>query len=224
MPEEVTKRIYFVRHGETKKNRQFYHQGPDEPLTDRGREQVRELIEWLREQKIDTLISSNYLRARETAEMIAEDLQLPFSIEPSVREFGRPATIYERHHFSLPSLRYFLDLYLHRMDLLWDKEGAENLIHIRERVRDARLMLEAQEGKRIAVISHRIFMTMFTETVCYDRPLSIFRFITGLLGRKRIPNTGTLHFVCEPATEEKKCTWILEETVFPPYNNNRTKT
>lgn len=212
------KQIFLIRHGETLKNRQSYHQGPDEPLSERGREQVADLIEYLRDKNIDTLICSNYARAKETAGLIGESLNLNYTIEPSVREFGRPATLYDRHHFSFASFRFFLDLYRNRLNILWDKDGAENLAHIRERVRDARIMLEKQEGKRIAVVSHRMFMTMFTETVCYDRPLSLFKFFWAMLGRKRVPNTTTLHFACQPPLNNNTCSWILEETVLPPYN------
>lgn len=210
------KHIYFIRHGETLKNRGRRHQGPEEPLTPRGRMQVRDAIEILAARDIDSLISSNYLRARQTADMIADELGLTYSIEPSVREFGRPLSLYGRHHYSLASLHYIFDLYRNRMNLLWDRDGAENLVHIRERVRDARTMLEEMPGDRIAVVSHRIFMTMFTETVCYDKPLSLAKFVRGMLGRDRIPNTGVLHFTCE-APRDHTCTWTLEETIFPRY-------
>lgn len=217
------KQVFFIRHGETKMNQGHRHQGPDEPLTERGREQVRALVEFLKEQNIDTLVSSNYARARETADIVARELDLTYSIEPSVREFGRPLTLYGRHHYSPASFRYILDLYLNRLNLLWDKDGAENLAHVRERVRDARAMIEGQRGERIAVISHRIFMTMFTETVCYDKPLSLFKFLQGLFGRKRIPNCGILHFACEQSSRERVCTWYLERTLLPPYNRDTKK-
>lgn len=212
------KKVYFVRHGETKMNHKLRHQGPDEPLTERGREQVRELVKFLREQNIDTLVASNYARARETADMVAAELGMTYTIEPSVREFGRPLSLYGRHHLSPASFRYIFDLYRNRFNLLWDKEGAENLAHVRERVRDARRMIEEIPGERIAIISHRIFMTMFTETVCFDKPLSLFKFIQGLIGRKRIPNCGVLEFVCQPDSGKALCSWHLERTLVPPYN------
>ena len=213
------KHIFLIRHGETAKNHGYRHQGPDEPLTERGREQVHELVKFLREQNIDTLISSNYKRAIETAAILSAELNLTSTVESSVREFGRPLTLYGRHHLSPASLRYFIDLYRNRLNILWDKEGAENLAHVRERVRDARLMVESLPGKRIAIVSHRIFMTMFIETVCYDKPLSLLKFIVGLFGRKRIPNATVLHLTCEPhKPKENKCSWFLEETLLPPYN------
>lgn len=216
--ETGVKHIYLIRHGETLKNRQRYHQGPDEPLTARGREQVRTLIEFLRKQKIDALVSSDYVRARETADMVGEALGLTYAIEPSVRELARPRSLYGRSHLSTASFRYFFDLYRHRLDLLWDREGAENVAHVRERVRDARLMLEETPGTHVAVITHRIFMTMFAETVCYDRPLSLFRFVWAVLGRRRIPNTAIMHLSSDNLANRDQCRWLLEEIWLPPYN------
>ncbi|MCB9818613.1 histidine phosphatase family protein [Candidatus Nomurabacteria bacterium] len=223
---EVKKRkeVFFIRHGQTKMNLRRIHQGPEEPLTPAGREGVRQVVAFLQDKEIDTLISSNYLRARQTADMIAEVIDTTYSIEPSVREIGRPLSVYGRHHFSLISFRYFINLYRNRLNLLWNEAGAENLAHVRERVRDARLMVESLPGQRIAVVSHGIFMGMFAETVCYNQPLSLLKFLKGLIGHRQIPNTGILHFTCEPSTEEeKKCTWFLEETLFPPYNEESTK-
>lgn len=212
------KHVYFIRHGETKMNHKLRHQGPDEPLTERGREQVRELIKFLREQNIDTLVSSNYARALETADMVAKELGITYTIEPSVREFGRPLSLYGRHHFSPASFRYIFALYRNRFNLLWDKEGAENLAHVRDRVREARTIIEEIPGQRIAVISHRIFMTMFTETVCFDKPLSLFKFLEGLFGRRRIPNCAVLEFACQADSGKALCSWNLERTLLPPYN------
>lgn len=208
------KHIYFIRHGETLKNTGRIHQGPEEPLTERGREQVRTVCVLLQDLGIDTLISSNYVRATETADMIKEALGLPYTLLPSVREFGRPLALYGRHHYSFSSMRYMVDLYRERMNLMWDSEGAENLAHIRDRINEARRTIEKLPGERIAIVSHRIFMSMFTETVCYDRPLSLFKFFKSMIGRKRIPNTGVLHFTCMPA-EEGQYTWVLRETLFP---------
>lgn len=218
------KTVFLIRHGETRANKSYRHQGPMEPLTERGREQVRALITYLRSQNIDTLIASDFDRARETADLIGRELGLTYSIEPSVREFIRPTSLYGRHYFSPSSIRYILDLYQNRLNLLWDREGAENLAHVRERVRDARLMIESLPGKRVAVVSHRIFMTMFTETVCYDRPLSLWKFFAGFMGRQKIPNCAILEFTCSSSDRDNVCTWRLEKTLVPPYNVTRTQT
>ena len=77
--------ITFLRHGESVGNAEGYHQGQsDFPLTDRGRAQARALAErWLREEvTFHQMISSPLARARGTAEILAEALELPLEYDP----------------------------------------------------------------------------------------------------------------------------------------------
>ncbi|MCG6893261.1 MAG: histidine phosphatase family protein [Desulfobacteraceae bacterium] len=62
-----------VRHGETTWNIQDRVQGHgDSPLTETGRQQIRELARRLRDVDFDTLISSDLGRARQSAALIVE--------------------------------------------------------------------------------------------------------------------------------------------------------
>jgi 2,3-bisphosphoglycerate-dependent phosphoglycerate mutase len=77
--------ITLLRHGESLGNFEGRHQGQaDFPLTDRGREQSRALLErWKAEAKeFDLAISSPLARARETAEIIAGGLGVPLEFDP----------------------------------------------------------------------------------------------------------------------------------------------
>ncbi len=65
--------FYFVRHGESEANRAGRMQGRGESeLSSRGREQAREAGLWLRERKIQAIVTSPLRRCRSTAEIIAE--------------------------------------------------------------------------------------------------------------------------------------------------------
>jgi len=72
--------ITLLRHGESLGNYEGRHQGQaDFPLTDKGRDQTRALVErWKAEGKtFDLIISSPLARARETAEIISAEFSLP---------------------------------------------------------------------------------------------------------------------------------------------------
>jgi uncharacterized phosphatase len=81
-----------VRHGETEANiRRCFADSDDTPLTDAGRLQSRELAFRLsREFCPEVLVSSHFLRARETCEIIGRVLGLPTEAIPGIheRDFG----------------------------------------------------------------------------------------------------------------------------------------
>ena len=85
-------RICFVRHGETDWNIERRMQGHiDLPLNAKGEEQARALGRVFSGQQADALYSSDLLRARQTAQPIADALQRPMNVTAALREqhFGR---------------------------------------------------------------------------------------------------------------------------------------
>jgi len=69
--------FYFLRHGESEGNSAGVIQGRnDYPLARRGREQAKEIAEWLRGRGIRRVFTSPLKRANETAEIVAERLGL----------------------------------------------------------------------------------------------------------------------------------------------------
>lgn len=88
--------IILLRHGESVGNAERRWQGQaDYPLTDRGRHQVRALADrWLAEGRdFDCILSSPLERARETADIIAEALDVqvesdPVWLERNIGEFA----------------------------------------------------------------------------------------------------------------------------------------
>ena len=79
--------LLLVRHGETDWNAAGRLQGhTDRPLSDYGREQARRLAEQLAGEEFDAIYASDLARARETAEIVGERLQLPVVQDPDLRE------------------------------------------------------------------------------------------------------------------------------------------
>lgn len=72
------KKLYFVRHGESLANQKGLFAGTwDVPLTERGRNQARLAARQATQLELDCIVSSSLLRALETAEIIADNINYP---------------------------------------------------------------------------------------------------------------------------------------------------
>lgn len=100
--------IVLLRHGESIGNAQGAYQGQaDFPLNETGRQQARALADHWRETgvRFDRIVSSPLSRAHETAEIIAEALNLPVDVDPlwMERDNGRMAGLtFEEIEAELP--------------------------------------------------------------------------------------------------------------------------
>ena len=82
-------RFYFVRHGESEANllNVFSNRGTKHGLTLKGKQQVYSLAKELKSDSICRLYSSPLLRAKQTAEILAEELAIPWVIIDALREY-----------------------------------------------------------------------------------------------------------------------------------------
>lgn len=81
--------IYLVRHGQTAWNLEKKTQGhTDIPLNEKGRNQAKILAQVISNLKIDKIISSDLLRARETAEIINEKIGKNITYDERIREIN----------------------------------------------------------------------------------------------------------------------------------------
>jgi 2,3-bisphosphoglycerate-dependent phosphoglycerate mutase len=75
--------LLLVRHGETDWNADGRLQGQtDRPLSAFGRRQARQLAD----EQLEAIYASDLSRARETAEIVGERLELPVVLDPDLRE------------------------------------------------------------------------------------------------------------------------------------------
>ena len=81
------RRLLFVRHGETDWNRQHILQGSrDVPLNEAGRQQAHAFARRIHGWPVDALISSDLVRAWETAEILGRALNVEPHSSPAWRE------------------------------------------------------------------------------------------------------------------------------------------
>ncbi len=137
--------IILVRHGETEANlRGYFADSDDIPLTEAGRLQSRELaLRLSREFRPEILVSSTFLRARQTSEIIAEVLGIPTEAIPGIHErnFGS----LKGHPYDRLGLR----------DPHWSPEGGESLEDVRRRAIAAIEFLQDRYPEReIVIVTH----------------------------------------------------------------------
>lgn len=83
---EPTKHIYFVRHGQTKGNVEKLVQSPDDPLNENGLLQAARIAERSKNIDFQKIIASDYPRAQQTAQAIAEANGMQIETSPLFRE------------------------------------------------------------------------------------------------------------------------------------------
>jgi len=81
--------LYFARHGESEANvlRVISNRGWVHPLTEKGRQQARDLAEKLRVASIARIYTSPLQRAVQTAEILSKILKVEYEITGALREF-----------------------------------------------------------------------------------------------------------------------------------------
>ena len=156
MQPDQTCRIVLVRHGETEANvRSHFAESDEIPLTETGRAQARDLaVRLALHFKPTALISSVFLRARQTSEILA----LALGLEPEVlegiheRDFG---ILRGRPYSHVAELVPAADLLDPDKIRTWRPEGGESLEDVRLRAIAALEDLRVRyAGRQILVVCH----------------------------------------------------------------------
>lgn len=148
-------RIFLIRHGETTWNAMMKVQGhSDVSLSDRGREQAQLLAGRLARVKIDRFYSSDLLRAKETAMIVAQPHGMDVATTPALREmnFGRweGLTLQEVEKEYPGALKSWWNNPLHIQI-----PEAESLAEMAERcVNQIKSIIQDHDHETVAVVSH----------------------------------------------------------------------
>ncbi|HWC27948.1 MAG TPA: histidine phosphatase family protein [Solirubrobacteraceae bacterium] len=83
----MARAVTLVRHGQTERSMTGTYSGRlDVPLTDTGREQARDTAEQLLDAGIDAVVTSPLVRARDTAQTIADAAGVPLTVDERLTE------------------------------------------------------------------------------------------------------------------------------------------
>jgi broad specificity phosphatase PhoE len=187
-------RVFLVRHGESESNAGLASDDPGSiPLTAHGHQQARQIAQVLAEAPA-LIVTSPYLRARQTAQPTISRFPAAACQEWPVHEFtylgdlhGRASTARERE----PYVRAYWD----RADPGSTSPGAESFADLLSRTTDFLNRLSAQESGPVVVFTHGLFMravawSLLTGVTAPDEDQ--MRSFRGFANRYLIPNAGVI--------------------------------
>lgn len=162
MEANTQKRVYFIRHGQTSANVTQTTQGPDSALNDEGIRQAGILAERAKRLDFDSIISSDYDRAKVTAEHIHKMVDKPLELSELFREYRRPSEFWGKSIGELGGdnivARGFAEMDKHFADPDWHYSDEENFFDLKERAIKAIRYLEQHECNRLLVVTHGNFL------------------------------------------------------------------
>lgn len=160
-------RLYLVRHGESEFNKQRIHQDHTPVLSERGIEQAQFVARRLTNVPLTKIIASPYPRAKHTAEIIAEHLNLPLEFSDFLVETRRPTEVVGQGHES-DIAREIERLYRENLDNPdWKYSDEESFTEIRTRASNVFDLLENHKDDTTLLVSHGNFIRMLVTLVLF---------------------------------------------------------
>jgi len=202
-------KIYLVRHGQTGGNVAHRHQAEHTPLTPLGQEQAQHVAEIVRLYQPTHLLTSNLVRAVEAARVIGSVCNLIPETSPHFIELRRPKYMYGHYHKSFRSLWFYARWYFGFAGGEAEEAG-ESYKSLRERFRQAQAQLNTYpKDARVVVVSHTVFIGLFTAHLCHQRPLNPFHAARVFYKIFTMPNTHITPIYFDDESEET-CQWYTE--------------
>lgn len=208
------KTVYLVRHGESLINiHTGVYQGPDAPLTEKGKEQAEFIARRVAKLGAEALITSTHARALETAAYVAEATGLaPVRSDLFVERMspssyiGRSWDDTEMQHEEHEWVNTFFTENVRILD-------GENFADMKARAKQALQLLELREESRIIVVTHGFFLRMLVLYVIFGDELHATEF-QKFAESTRTNNTGVTvlnHGLVEPVRFDRgpHSGWVL---------------
>ena len=156
------KRIYLVRHGQTKANAKEFVPSKEEPLNELGLQQAELLALRVANLDVQKLVVSDFIRAQQTIAPIVALKGLVPEIVPAFGEMLEPSSLHGVSELEERVLLYRKERNHNVENSAWVFEDGESYHGIQTRINQARAFLEAQEEENILVVAHAFFIQCFT--------------------------------------------------------------
>lgn len=165
-------KVYLVRHGQTTFNAQGIHQPSNASLSDLGKKQASDLAERIAHLPIDKVITSNFARALQTAEIINTKINKPLEESELFVEKKRPSEVENQSHQSEPVKKITSQIKENYADPIWHFSDEENYYDVLDRALHALEHLESQKEENLLVVSHGTFIRMLLGVMIFGSDLA----------------------------------------------------
>lgn len=153
----MPKTIYVVRHGQSESNIGPVRQGTESPLTEKGREEAAFVAKRVKNLPVEALISSSFVRARQTAEIISGEIGKPVEYSDLFAERRMSSELKGISHQDPLNIRVNKLIREHFHLPGWRHSDEENFDDLKQRAGEALSYLENRPEQNILVVSHGIF-------------------------------------------------------------------
>lgn len=154
----ILKKVYLIRHGESLHNRKPIFQANDARLSQTGLAQAELIASRLRDTRLDSLISSPFLRAQQTSAIISRAVNLPIVFSDLFVECLMPQSISGKAYqdkTAYAAWRQWQKRLYSQKDIKGDGESYNQLL---DRTEKALNYLQTLSGQNIAVVTHGFFL------------------------------------------------------------------
>lgn len=173
----LSKKIYFIRHGETILNAKKIRQGENGGLSEKGKSQAYSAGERLSAYNISKIFCSPFQRAIETSIEVTKNVNAPIEYTPLLGERRNPSKIIGKSyddHITKEAIA-FMDKSFHLEDARWEDE--ENFLDLKNRALKLRDFLQKNIASSNLCITHGIFLKMFLCVLIHGEELSVETYI-----------------------------------------------
>lgn len=183
-------KIYLVRHGQSKNNALRLHQHGGIPLSKYGLEQANRVGRRFKKIPVEIIISSDFVRARQTAEIINKYINKQIVFCELAQERKRPSFVEDSKRFDdAEVIKIKSQLRQHLNDPLWHYSDEENFFDFKNRIHNFIKFLTNRHESNVLVVTHGMTITMTAAMLMFGENLSssIFSQFTDFM---RVRNTG----------------------------------
>lgn len=163
--------VYFIRHGSTTLGEEKRHQFSDTPLSERGRREASQVSDRLQNLSFDSLITSPFTRAAETAGIINKHHNKNIEICDSFMETVQPSGVLGKEYTDPYVSKISNKLKAHKDDPDWRYSDEETFNDIKNRAIKAIKVLEDHETENIVVTLHGDILRVILSVMQYGEDL-----------------------------------------------------